>query len=47
MTTGLDNKVAIVTGGGSGLGEAIGKLLARRGAKVELAPTTRKFEPVA
>ena len=26
---GLDGKVAIVTGGGSGLGEAIGKALAK------------------
>lgn len=33
---GFENKVALITGGGSGLGEAIGKLLASRGAKVLL-----------
>ncbi|MBA3853444.1 MAG: short-chain dehydrogenase [Gemmatimonas sp.] len=33
---GLENKVALITGGGSGLGEAIGKLLASRGTKVVL-----------
>ncbi len=33
---GIENKVSLITGGGSGLGEAIGKLLASRGAHVLL-----------
>ena len=35
--TGLSGKVAIVTGGGSGLGESIGKMLAKNGATVVLS----------
>ena len=40
--TGLSGKVALVTGGGSGLGEAIGKLLATSGAKVVLSDINLK-----
>jgi NAD(P)-dependent dehydrogenase (short-subunit alcohol dehydrogenase family) len=39
---GLDGKVAIVTGGGSGLGEAIGKALAAHGVKVVLTDIKRQ-----
>jgi NAD(P)-dependent dehydrogenase (short-subunit alcohol dehydrogenase family) len=38
----MKNKVAIVTGGGSGLGEAIGKALAVRGVKVVLSDLNLK-----
>ena len=37
MTDSLDEKVAIVTGGGSGIGEALCRELARRGAQVVVA----------
>ena len=40
--TGMDGKVAIVSGGGSGLGEAIGKALASRGVKVVLSDINLK-----
>ncbi|MDP3720163.1 MAG: glucose 1-dehydrogenase [Acidobacteriota bacterium] len=38
----MTNKVAIVTGGGSGLGEAIGKMLGARGVKVVLTDINLK-----
>jgi NAD(P)-dependent dehydrogenase (short-subunit alcohol dehydrogenase family) len=38
----MKNRVAIVTGGGSGLGEAIGKALAARGVKVVLSDINLK-----
>ena len=40
--SGFGGKVAIVTGGGSGLGEAIGKALAAKGAKVIISDIRRE-----
>jgi NAD(P)-dependent dehydrogenase (short-subunit alcohol dehydrogenase family) len=40
----LENKVAIVTGGGSGIGRAISILYAAEGAKVVVADIDEKEE---
>ena len=32
----LDNKIAVITGGGSGIGKAIAKLFAKQGAVVHI-----------
>lgn len=42
MDLGLNNKIAIVTGGGSGIGKAVSLLLAREGAKVAVADLYRE-----
>ena len=41
----MDDMAAFITGGGSGIGQAAAKLLARRGARVALAGRTRINSP--
>jgi NAD(P)-dependent dehydrogenase (short-subunit alcohol dehydrogenase family) len=38
MKTGFEDKVALVTGGSSGIGRAAGILFSRKGAKVVIFP---------
>lgn len=41
----LEDKVAIITGGGTGIGAAAPRLFAREGAKIVV--TGRRLEPIA
>lgn len=43
----LANKIAVITGGGAGMGKAMGELFAREGAKVVLADISGKQNDVA
>lgn len=42
MSTKLDNKLAVITGGGRGIGRAIALLFAQQGARVAVAARTRE-----